>query len=179
MTGANHKTTEKILEFPGSAGDWGKKLTCNEHHWATSVHMRYATDSVPTSQFVDTPLEHLGVVQMRLKCQTVPTTDEDTFEGIVFPYGQDSGSPGRLETGDPTIWQQGLTEGDLKPWGYFIDCEHFIRGAKVQTDQNNEQLSVLPEEIAETVGQQGFIGDMVGINDVKFTCHIYSEFCVC
>ena len=45
--------------------------------------------------------------------------------------------------------------------GYFIDCEHFIRGAKVQTDQNNEQLSVLPEETAETVGQQGFIGDMV------------------
>ena len=157
MTGANHKTTEKILEFPGSTGDWGAKLACNEHHWATSVHVRYATG---------TPYEHLGVVQMRLKCQTVPAIDEDTLEGIVFPYGQDSGAPGRLETEDPTTWQQGLTEEVLQRWEHFIVCENFIRGAKVQTDQNNEQLSVVPEELA----------DMVGINNVKFTCNIYGEF---
>ena len=61
VAGANHKTTEKILEFPGSSGDWGKKLTCKEHHWATSVNVRYATAG---------PDENLGVVQMSLKKQT-------------------------------------------------------------------------------------------------------------
>ena len=160
VTGANHKTTEKILEFPGSSGDWGKKLTCKEHHWATSVNVRYATAG---------PDENLGVVQMSLKCRMFSTIDQqDTFEGIVYPYGQNSGSPGPLKTEDPTAWQQGLTQGDLKPWEQVTVCENFIRGANVQTDQNNEQLSALPEELP----------DMVGINNVKLTCDIYGEFCL-
>ena len=153
-----HKLTEKILEFPGSSGDWGKKLTCNEHQWATSIHVRYATG---------TPDENLGVVQMRLICRRFGIGDE-TSQGIVFPYGENSGSPGFLETEDPLNWQQGLTEGPLKDWQWVEVCDNFIKGANVQTDQNNEQLSAVPEEVA----------DMVGINNVELACDIYGEFCL-
>ena len=190
-----HKNTEKILEFPGSTGDWGKKLTCKENHWVTSFHVRYAIETVPETEFDETIEEHLGVVQMMIACSVVAGTGQSQrpdFEGTVFPFGQDSGTPGRLETENPTIWQQGLSEYNLKPWHSAIVCPQFIKGARVETDQNNERLSRLPQDMMANRYKEDdeaychqchhdnvTIADLVGINDIKFTCDIYSEFYIC
>ena len=156
-----HKRTKKILEFPGSFGDWGQILACQDGQWVTRFELRYATDT-------EIPLEHLGVVQIRLRCNSNPHGKEATFEGIVTPYGQKSGKKGALRTEDPTLWQHNLNKENLKPWVIARQCpeQTYIMGAKVQTDQNDRNLRVLSE---------GINPDMVGINNVKVACNIYGK----
>ena len=156
-----HKRTKKILEFPGSFGDWGQTLACQDGQWVTRFELRYATDT-------EIPLEHLGVVQMGLRCNSNPHRKEATFEGIVTPYVQKSGRKGALRTEDPTLWQHNLNKEDLKPWVIASQCPKrtYIMGAKVQTDQNDRNLRVLSE---------GTNPDMVGINSVELACNIYGK----
>ena len=185
-----HKRTKKTLEFPGSIGDWGEKLACNAGQWATTFEIRFAEDShafsvswlggdlgvsvggvpIPTFGSPDTeliPLGRLGVVQMGLRCKSNPLEKEETSEGIVTPYGQKSGRIGTLQTKDPTLWQHGLIEEELKDSEIARQCQKsFIMGAKVQTDQNDRRLGVFPE---------GRNPDMVGINNVKLACDIYGK----
>ena len=166
----SHKQTETMLEFPGTAGDWGQKLTCPEDRWMTTFEMRYA--AVTTSE----RKEQLGVVQMRMKCGTEEETDE-TSDGVITQFGESTGSTGPLETEDPTTWQHGLSRDDIRPvktsgktWDKANTCQRFMRGAKVQTDQNNAQLSFYPDNP---------IADQIGINDVKFTCSVYGGYHFC
>ena len=176
-----HKRTKKTLEFPGSIGDWGEELACNAGQWATTFEIRFALLSdafsvswlggVPvTSGGPDTqrnPLGRLGVVQMGLRCKSNPPGKKETSEGIVTPYGQNSGRKGTLQTENPTLWQHGLIEEDLKNSEIARQCQKsFIMGAKVQTDQNDRRLEVFPE---------GRNSDMFGINNVKLACDIYGK----
>ena len=156
-----HKRSRKTLEFPGSIGDWGEKLTCQDGQWVTEFEIRFATDT-------EIPLEHLGIVQMGLRCKSNPPEKKKaTSEGIVTAYGEKSGRRRTLRTEDPTIWQHNLLEEDLLPWVNARKCKtSFIMGAKVQTDQNDRKLSILPE---------GTNPDMVGINNVKLACDIYGK----
>ena len=156
-----HKRTKKTLEFPGSFGDWGQTLACRDGQWVTKFELRYATDT-------EIPLEHLGVVQIRLNCNRNPHGKETTFEGIVTLYGEKSGRKGALRTEDPTIWQHNLNKENLKPWVIARQCSEktFIMGAKVQTDQNDRYLRV---------SSKGTNPDMVGINNVKVACNIYGK----
>ena len=121
--------------------------------------------------FVGTPdrREQLGVVQMRLKCGTEEVTDEIS-EGVITQFGERTGATGPLETEDPTTWQHGLSRDDLRRWDKATTCQRFMRGAKVQTDQNNAQLSFYPDNP---------IADQIGINDVKFTCSVYGGYHFC
>ena len=156
-----HERTMMMLEFPGSIGDWGQKLACQDGQWGTEFEIRFATDT-------QIPLEHLGVVQMGLRCKSNPPGKKATSEGIVTPYGQKSGRKGILRTEDPTLWQHNLLEQDLKPWVIARQCQKsFIMGAKVQTDQNDRNLRV---SVLEETNP-----DMVGINNVKLACDIYGK----
>ena len=141
-----HKRTKKMLEFPGSFGDWGQTLACQDGQWVTRFELRYATDT-------EIPLEHLGVVQIRLKCNSNPHGKERTFA---------------LRTEDPTLWQHNLNKENLKPWVIARQCSEktYIMGAKVQTDQNDRYLRV---------SSKGTNPDMVGINNVKVACNIYGK----
>ena len=156
-----HERTKTMLEFPGSIGDWGQKLACQDGQWVTQFEVRFATDT-------QIPLEHLGIVQMGLRCKSNPPGKKATSKGIVTPYGQKSGRKGILRTEDPTLWQHNLLEQDLKPWVIARQCQKsFIMGAKVQTDQNDRNLRVSVSK--------GTNPDMVGINNVKLACDIYGN----
>ena len=127
LTDAAH-SSEKVIEFPGSFGNWGERIVCAGGKWAEKFWLQFATK----------PSEHLGVVRMRLICNA---------------KGGKAQIVGGL-TKDPTLWQHGLAEGDpaLSKWEEAIDCPDFVTGVKVQTDQNNSTLSRPSEGNRDMVG---------------------------
>ena len=166
-----HKDTEKVLQFSGTVGDWGKKLTCEEEHWVSAVEVRYA---------IDLPTENLGIVQMRLKCKHKESGAE-TSEGKIFPFGHPtergvsvSPTSGPLETLSPQLYERRVnSQSDLHPWEPAITADPalpssgaFVRGIRVKTDQDNDVD--LPDDYEVN-------SDMVGIDDVQFATKPYGE----
>ena len=117
--------------------------------------------------------ESWGIVQMRLKCQKF-NSDEITPLGRILPHNyerdldpDDAGTAGALQTEPPE-----LAKADKQAWESVVRCPSNmpIVGAKVQTDQEFDHGA--PEINLNNVKVQ-YSADMVGINNVKFTCQIY------
>lgn len=161
-----HNETEKVLEFTGGIGDWGSKLLCENEKWVTTVQVKYGNDS---------ETEHWGIVQMRVKCQGFDTDEESTFEGRILAHNDElekdpgiPGTPGTLETELPV-----LANADNKRWETVIACPSHLPlvGARAQTDQDLD-LGALAFEL--NLGTTSS-ADMIGINNIKFTCNIYGK----
>ena len=86
----NH-VQEKVIEFPGSFGNWGERKNCPNEKWADLIYLQFATSDS----------DHQGVVRIKMSCR-----------------GSELGKAGggreyAGQTEDPTEWQQGLAQGDL------------------------------------------------------------------
>ena len=185
-----HYKNQKVLEFTGGVGDWGRKLMCEDQKWVTEVNILLLTlnldrpylinkllNLIPNPIEVDVKYgadrEYWGIVQMRLKCQKF-NSDKTTPLGRILPPNyqrklqpDDAGTAGALETEPPE-----LSKADKQAWETVISCPSNlpIVGAKVQTDQEFDHGA--PDNNLNNLRVQ-FSADMVGINNVKFTCQIY------
>ena len=164
-----HNETQKVLEFTGGIGDWGSTLVCEDEKWVTSVQVKYGVDS---------KIEHWGIVQLRMKCQGFDTDEESTFEGRILPHnhelGHDPGTPGTLETEPPVLANVDREHWEhFQPWETVIACPSHLPlvGARVQTDQDLDLGTLAFELNLDTMSS----ADMIGINNIKFTCNIYGK----
>ena len=149
--GLNHEESEKVLQFSGTVGNWTKKLACKKQKWVTTVDV--------LNYFEQYGSDWLGIMQIRLSCNN-RIGNSGTSEGQIFPYG------------NPKV--HGVRVSDVELWKNAITCRNFVQGAKVQTDQDTDLISLEGLEI---------VPDMVGINDIQFSCEpydaAYSELNIC
>ena len=166
-----------MLQFTGTVGNWTRKLVCEHQKWVTDVDVLNYIKQYNGKQYnAYDANDRLGIMQIRLQCNNQLGNDGND-QGQIFPYGNPkvhgvrvSPSRGPLLTEDPQSWSFGSfpTNGwiDLRTiWKNAIICRNFIQGVKVQTDQDTDLISLEGLEI---------VPDMVGINDVQFSCEPYN-----
>ena len=98
LLGGDHSRSEKKIEFPGSFGNWGLKIVCENDRWAEKFWLQFGAIE---------PHEYLGVVRIRLSC--------NQKGGSALIFGG--------HTEDPLYWQHGLENRHITKSENELDVE--------------------------------------------------------